>query len=309
MKRARWREGVGLPVLLLSAMLSTAITPAAMSAGLSPVLQRDVDCASISPAAAGRAVTDGDSGSGFATASAQFAKRGDLTGRIIAGRAANGALISLALPTESYVAPAAGSVVLFTRGSTLGSEVRVIDLVNGCDITLAAVSEIVRSAVLDRSGAAVYVHSVERTGRADAGVTRYDLSTGASGLVVAPLRPSDDFGPVFGTELHWSVDGSHLAVQSCGFSRCLTRVLNNASGIVTTFDAHDQGVFIGLTADHLLTYGECPGLPCNVVSADLATGRVTSLVAEAFSTSLVPWADGHATLTIETATGSKEVLQ
>ena len=106
MKRARWREGFGLPVLLLSAMLSTAVTPAAMSAGLLPAILRGCCCASVTPAVAGRAATDAGPGAGFARVTAQLAKKGELTGRILTGRAANGAPISVALPVESYVGPA-----------------------------------------------------------------------------------------------------------------------------------------------------------------------------------------------------------
>jgi hypothetical protein len=310
MKRARWREGFGLPVLLLSAMLSTTVTPAAMSAGLLPAIGRGADCASVTPAVAGRAATDAGPGAGFARVTAQLARKGDLTGRTLSGRAANGAPISVALPVESYVAPPDGSVVLFTRSSSeTGSEVRAIDLNSGCDIKLAAPSEIVRSAILDSSGVQVYVHSVTRGGRADAGVTRIDLGSGAAALAVPPLRPSDDIGPIFGTELHWSVDGSHLAVQSCGFSQCLTRVLDVASGVLSTFDADNQGAFIGLTADHLLTYGDCLGLPSDVASTDLATGRVSLLATGASSASLEGRSDGHALVTIETDGGSKDVLQ
>ena len=116
--------------------------------------------------------------------------------------------------------------------------------------------------------------------------TRFDLASGATALVVPPLRPSDDFGPIFGTELHWSVDGSHLAVQSCGFSLCLTRVLDAASGVLATFDEDSQGAFIGLTVDHLLTYGECPGLPCEVVSTDLGTGACRCWLPSASSATL-----------------------
>jgi hypothetical protein len=105
------------------------------------------------------------------------------------------------------------------------------------------------------------------------------------------------------------VDGSHLAVQSCGFSLCLTRVLDAASGVLATFAGDNQGAFIGLTVDHLLTYGGCPGLPCEVVSTDLGTGRVSLLANDASAASLVARPDGHALVTIETDAGSKEVLQ
>ncbi len=86
-------------------------------------------------------------------------------------------------------------------------------------------------------------------------------------------------------------------------------MLDATSGVLTTFDKDSQGAFIGLTVDHLLTYGECPGLPCEVVSTELGTGRASLLATEASSATLVGRPDGHALVTIETDAGYREVLQ
>jgi hypothetical protein len=80
-------------------------------------------------------------------------------------------------------------------------------------------------------------------------------------------------GPIFGTELHWSVDGLALAVQSCGIAECLTRVLDVEGGI-RTYDAPGQGQFIELNEAQLITYAACGGMPCAVIATDLATGIV-----------------------------------
>ena len=286
MNGARWRDRVGPPsILFLTALLITAVTPAAISATFAAAAAA-VDCASLTPAVAGRAALSA-SRPGAARVAQQLNRRGELTGRTLSVGLAGGRSIAVALPVESSIAPQIGDLVIYTQHSTgIGSEVRAIDVASGCDVRLAAPREIVRSAIIDPSGSAIFVHSVMRAGRADAGVTRHDLATGHSELVVQPLQPSDELGPIFGTLLAWSEASDALAVQSCGFSRCLTRVLDSATGAVSVYDHAEQGAFIGLTSAHLVTFAACPGLPCAVLSTDLATGEVTVLADEGLSASI-----------------------
>jgi hypothetical protein len=245
-----------------------------------------------------------------ARAQSQLGKRGELTGRLLNVPMPAGAALSVALPVESWVGSAVGSLVLYARHTPgTGSEVRAVNLLDGCDVRLAAPSEIARSAVLDPSATALYVHSVGVTTRADAGVVRHDLASGAVTQVVPPLRPNEEFGPIFGTELRWSAGGDALAVQSCGFQECLTRVLDTTSGAVTTYATEGQGQLIGLTRRHLVTYADCPGLPCAVVSADLSSGGVTVLAEEAFGVTVAPRAGGIAKASVETAAGIVEIDQ
>ena len=311
MSRARWRNRFGPPILLMTALFSTFVTPAALSAGLSPAAPVAIDCRNVTSVSVARAVLNGSSGrAAVARIQPQIAKRGELTGRVLSAQTAAGSAISIALPVESFVGPAVGDLVLYTRHSAeTGSEVRAVSLVSGCDVRLAAPGEIVRSAVLDPLASSVYVHSVSRSGRADAGVARYDLATGKAVQALAPVRTPDRFGLIFGTELRWDMAGDRLAVQSCGFSRCLTRVLDVASGQVSTFDSVRQGAFIGLTETHLITFAGCHGLPCDVLSTDLATGSVSSLATEAFSAQLEASGAGTAALSIETSAGVVEVIQ
>lgn len=311
MKRARWRNRVGLPFLLMSALLSTVVTPAAMSAGLRPAAGPGVDCRNATPSAVARAALarSGERQLG-ARVQPQLAERGELTGRVLSAQTATGAAVSIALPVESFVAPTVGDLVLYTRFSArTGSEVRAVNLANGCDIRLAAPAEIARSALLDRAANHVYVHSVTRAGRVDAGVTRHDLASGAGVQVLERARPPLDLGPIFGTDLRWSVAGDRLAVQSCGFSRCLTRVLDVATREVATYDTPGQGAFVGLTSRHLVTLAQCPGLPCAVLSTNLATGSVSTLASEAFSAHLTPSGTGAAVVSIATTAGVVEVIQ
>lgn len=311
MKRARWRDRAGLPALLLIALMSTAMTPAAMTAGLGPAALSGADCRSTTPATAARDALDPPRGQGgSARVLAQLTMRGELIGRVLSVKTDAGTAVSVTLPVESFVGPTQGDLVVYTRNAPVaGSEVRALSLASGCDVKLASPSEIVRSAVLDPIASAVYVHSVTRLGRADAGVTRYDLLMGDAIQVLPALRPADDFGPIFGTDLKWSVDSGALAVQSCGFSACLTRVLDVATGGVSTYDEPGQGASIGLTADHLVTFADCLGLPCAVLSTNLETGNVAVLAAEALSATLIPRADGRAIVSIQTRAGNLEVLQ
>jgi hypothetical protein len=311
MDRARWRDRAALSALLLIAMMSTAVTPAAISASLRPAAPAAVDCRSVTPAAAARAaLASTNARAATVRIQAQLARRGELTGRVMTAQTTAGAPLSVVLPAESFVGPAVGDLIVYTRHSAgRGSEVRTVNLATGCDTLLASPPEIARSAVLDPAASAVYVHSVTRAGRADAGVVGYDLATGKSASVLPPLRAPEGFGPVFATDLSWDVDGRSLAVQSCGFSQCLTRVLDTASGAIATMDRPGQGGFIGLTRTHLLTFAGCPGLPCAVLSTDVVTGSVSVVADEAFAAELQPTAGGAAVLKIETSAGEVEVSQ
>jgi hypothetical protein len=308
---ARWRYRVGPPsILLLGALILTAAAAVTLSAA-NDAAAATADCGSVTPASAARAALATASGAPPALRlSAQLTKRGELVGRSFAAQSGSGGVYSVSLPVESFVGKPAGDLVLYTRyTAAAGSEVRGLNSVTGCDVRLAAPPEIVRSAVLDANGANAYVHSVFRAGRADAGVTRYELETGRSLQVVPPLPPSDDIGPIFGTELHWSTDGNALAVQSCGISNCVSRVLDTRTGGIAIYDAQGQGEFIVLTGTHLVTFADCAGLPGAVLSADLATGAMTTLADEAFGVTLTATDTGRATVAITTAAGVLEVEQ
>jgi hypothetical protein len=306
---ARLWSRVGPPsVLLLAALLVTAASPPQFSAAFNAPAR--VDCVSLVPVAAAAAALSPTSAAPALTVRPLLGKRGELTGRALTAQAGTRAPVSLTLPTESFVGQPAGDLVVYTHYTAAGgSEVRALNTATGCDVRLAAPSGIVRSAVLDPDARAVFVHSVTQASRADAGVLRYDLASGSATQLVAPLSPSDDLGPIFGTDLRWSADGTALAVQSCGFSRCLTRVLDIATGGVAVFDRIGQGAFIALTAEHLVTYASCPGLPCAVHSTDLATGVVSVLAEEAFDVTAVRAEAGTAGVNIETAAGLVEVIQ
>lgn len=312
MDRASWRARIGPPTaLLVTVLIVTAVTPAAIAASLRPAAAKLDACpATNARVAAAGALRKPLGGRPNARVESQITDGGELTGRRLRLQAASGATIDVSLPVESSVSPIVGSLVVYTRHTAAaGSDVRALNVETGCDVRLAAPREIVRSAVLDPAANALYVHSVTRSSRSDAGVVRYDLASGSTAHVVEPLQPSDEIGPIFGTDLRWSVDGSWLAVQSCGFSRCLTRVLNTATGQVALYDGSGQGAIIALTADHLVTYSDCPGLPCAVISTDLATGAISVLAEDAFEVTAADSTAGTASLSIESSAGSVEVVQ
>jgi hypothetical protein len=306
---ARFIGRVGPPVvLLLPAMMLTAALPAPFVAA--PLAPARVDCKSVTPSAAARSALTASGGTpASASVRGQLNTLGELVGRNLTAQSGSSAPLSVTLPTESFVGRPSGDVVVYTRyAPTTGSEVRALNPQTRCDVRLAAPAEIVRSAVLDKTATAVFVHGVTRSTRSDAGVMRFELQSGASSQVVAPLQLSDELGPIFGTDLRWSVDGNALAVQSCGFSSCLTRVLHLWTGAVSEYAAPDQGGFIGLSEDHLVTYAACGGRPCDVLSTDLHTGEVLLLAHDAIDVQSTS-AGSAVSLTIQTAAGQIEVVQ
>ncbi len=210
--------------------------------------------------------------------------------------------MSISLPTESFVSERTGDAIVYTRsGGGTGSEVHIVNVETGCDTIVARPAEIVRSAILDQDGSAVYVHSVTRSARKDSGVDRHDLASGAVTTAVPPLAPSAAIGPIFATELRWSTDGRSLTVQSCGFASCLSRILDITTGDVATIQGKGQGALIATTDDQLVTFAACPGTPCPIVAFDIESGDSQILADEAYDARVGTRADGTFVLSIITA--------
>lgn len=305
MLRARWRDRVrptGI-VVLAAVMTSLAALPLAGS------IVAPAAAAPACPAGAGQAVAAAAKARRAPAAQIHAAQRmngrGQYLGRSLRVAAARGATVELSLPVESAVAEPVGNVLVYSHSTGGRSEVHAIDLESGCDQTLARPAGVVRSAQLAADGSAVYVHSVSAAGRADLGVSRYALDGGTVELVVPPLPADDRYGPTFGTQLSLSPDGSALAVQSCGFGACRTRVLDIASGGVETYDEQPHGALIGVVQDGLIAFDACRGMPCPVIAVD-RSGVTTTLAIEAWSATLGARADGSAYVSIETAAGFEE---
>jgi hypothetical protein len=312
---ASWRRR--LPILLIAMTLPLVAMGTQLAAGaLLPValaghrMPAGDKCRLLDPGTVGRVATVRPLPPRWLSLDQQLTAAGELVGRRLELTTAGGDADDIDLPAESSVAEPVGGVLVYTEApANAPSEIHALDLTSGCDTRLAQSDQVVRGALIDPDGIALYVHSVSRDARDDLGITRIDLSSGVGQQVMPPLPQSDAFGPTFGTELHWSVGGDALAVQSCGFSSCRTRVLDIASGHVSTYDAMGQGEFIGLTSSRLLTYADCAGLPCDVLSTQLGTGEVSTLAAGAFGAALERDAADREVLSVETAAGYLEVEQ
>jgi hypothetical protein len=305
---AKRRDRIGAPSIALGiCLLLIGAVPAAFAVSSRPIVGRAVVCADTPVRAALAARRGRTDAHARARVEAEISSAGQLTGQTLRLDRTGRARISIPLPVESFVGSRSGDALVYTRdGGGRGSEVHLVDLASGCDTIVARPFQVVRSAIVASDGSAVYVHSVTRSGRRDAGVERYDLATGAVTSAVPALKPSARLGPIHGTQLRWSLDGKSLLVQSCGFAACLTRVLDVANGVITTIDSPGQGAVIGLANGTLVTFATCPGHPCAVLAHELLTGTSSTLAQEAYDARVSMTAQG-AVVTITTVDGSTEV--
>jgi hypothetical protein len=237
---------------------------------------------------------------------AKLSSTGEVIGRTLQLNAGGSLLRQFDLAPESFAAQPVANVVVFGQyDATRGSTVRAADLESGCEFALFSTPDAVRSAVIDTALASLYVHAVAAGDRSDRGVRRIDLATGASRLAVPPVAASDTFGATFATLLRWSLAGDDLAIQSCGFEACRTRVLNPTAGTLQAAD-RPHGQLIGLTKDLLVAFDTCPDLPCALESVDRASGAISSLGIEAFSADL-ELVGGSPLLVADTPAGAKEI--
>jgi hypothetical protein len=305
-----WRGLLGPPSLLIStALVIAAVVPAAIAAGpLRPSPVASPPC----PTPGLLAETELSAARGAPVnariaAQALISTRGEVTGRRLAVEPAAGPPLELTLPTESFVAGPFGGILLYgAHTSSAGSEVRAVALETGCDQRLATAGDVVRSAVIDGTGRFLYAHSVTANDRQDGGVVRHDIVTGEQVRVVAPLPYSEEYGPTFATSLVWSVDANELAVQSCGFSRCRTRVLDVASGAVETVTDAGHGTLLGLDRQRLYAYDACHWSPCDVLAIERRDGSAGVIVEDAYDARLTA-VEGTAQLRAETSAGRLEL--
>src|SRR5438105_3798128 len=136
-----------LPVTALAAPVVTAsLVPSAFAAA--PFAMGQADCSGGSAITAGRAALHAPRGRTPAvSANSVLNGNGELYGRALSVLTSQGRGINVSLPPESFVAPTAGSLTVYTTALPgRGSQVRAIDLETGCDILLATSPEAVRSA-------------------------------------------------------------------------------------------------------------------------------------------------------------------
>jgi hypothetical protein len=213
--------------------------------------------------------------------------------RVSLGRGGVRAIRTVELPPEAFAAGPFGRIVLIGSDDGAASRLQAVDVVTGCAWTVAVESDVVRRATIDPAGGLVYEARVDRASRADLGIWSMPLDGVApASSVLPPLGPDARFGRTFSTEFAWAVDGSDLAVQSCGEAACRIRTVGLAGRPSRELAQSDLGLLAGFDGERVVTYAACRGLPCPVVATNLATGARQGLVAESGLALVLPTSAG-----------------
>jgi hypothetical protein len=229
--------------------------------------------------------------------------------RLMVGRVGERTGRTMDLDAESFAAGPFGRVVLTGSDDGRTSRLSAIDIAGGCAWSIAAEDAVIRRATIDPAGTAIYEMRVDRTSRLDLGIWRRPLDGRTPpARVLAPIADDGRFGRTFATEFTWDITGDRLAVQSCGESACRTRVIAPTGGPGRLVDDPDLGPIVGFDGDRLVTYGACRGLPCPIVSTELATGARQVLSDAAGSAVVVATPDGSR-LVHEVSVGSGRTLR
>jgi hypothetical protein len=189
---------------------------------------------------------------------------------------------TLDLGAESFAAGPFGRVVVVGSDDGTSSRLDALDAGSECTWSIAEERSVIRRATIDPTGANLYEARVDRATRADLGLwLRPTDGHSPARRILPPLAPDARFGRTFSTELVWDLAGDRLSVQSCGELACRTRTVAPLGRPPRTLDAPDLGPLVGLDGERVVTYEACRGLPCAIVSTDLATGDRRLLAPEA----------------------------
>lgn len=210
------------------------------------------------------------------------------------------------LQAESFAAGPFGGLILVGSDDGARSTLSLVDIAHGCSWDLGSARDVVRRATIARDGT-LYDVRVARHSRADLGVWRRPLDSDTATRVLAPLPPDARFGRTWSTELTWSMDGSLLAIGSCGEIACRTRVLDPLSGRVRYIADAELGDVVGLTSDRLVVHGACRGLPCPLVSVRMDDGGQTVLDDAAGNAVMSQTDDGAPLVTFEQGAGGRHL--
>lgn len=177
------------------------------------------------------------------------------------------------LAVESFAAGPFDGRVLVGTDDGRRSELSLIDVAGGCVRSLGTSTDVIRRATLAPDGTAIVEMRVDRASRSDLGVFRRGLGPDDPATrILDPIDPDPAFGPTWTTELAWSLDGGTLVVQSCGAIACRTRVADPTGRAVVLMADPGDGDLVGLADGRLVVHEACGGLPCGLVSIDVATG-------------------------------------
>jgi hypothetical protein len=224
--------------------------------------------------------------------------------RVVLGRAGDGATRALDLDAESFAAGPFGGATLIGTDDGRRSRLSLVDLARGCAWPLVVSADVVRTATLAPDGMSLFEFRVDRRTRADLGVWQraLDGSTAPSRALV-PIAADARFGPTWTTDFIWSEDARSLAVQSCGEISCRVRILDLDGGGVRLVADPALADVVGLDGDRLVAHGACRGLPCPLISMDIATGSALALDPEAGQAVLSRDADGRTVVVHEVGAG------
>lgn len=316
---------LGPPLLIALAVASAAVVPNSrlgVRAGALPDPRPMAECAKAAPAdAVVNARVDRTAlGSWWRLVPVTDAG-GTLTDWTLTVGASDARAATYTLPPASFVSGPDHGHLVIAEDDGARSAVRVLDVAGGCARVLDLGVAIARRAIADPARDAVLVHLLDRETRADLGIWRAPLDGGDPVRVLAPIPDAAlwaaGISQVWATTLLTSGDGSRLAVQSCDPEACVTRILDLGTGRVLIIDgAH--GELVGFAGDRLVSMGACGGLPCEVLSWDLATGVPATLETAAIGATVSR--DGRvvvavrdagaetAAFAIDPSTGSRESL-
>jgi hypothetical protein len=210
----------------------------------------------------------------------------------------------LDLPVESFAAGPFRGQVLVGSDDGVRSTLTMIDVARGCATVVGASTDVIRRATLTPERTAIVEFRVARGSRTERGVFERALSGRRTvARLLAPIGADARFGPTWTTELAWSTDGRWLAVQSCGAVACRTRVLDRLDGSVDLIADLEHGDMVGLADSRLVVHGACGGLPCSLLSVDLAGGATVTLHRAAGLAALVMGPTGRPTVVHEVGAG------
>jgi hypothetical protein len=197
--------------------------------------------------------------------------------RLTMGRADLSVVWHLELDAESFASGPLGGTVVVGTDAGRASELSLIDLADGCRWPLASARDVIRNAIVSRDGRSMVESRVDRRSRTDLGVWRRPLAGGPETRLLPPLAADVRFGPTWRTDLDWAADDDTLVVGSCGEAACRYRLLPGSGDVVTTIADPTLGASVGLAEGHLVTHAACRGMPCPLVSVDVADRTRTTI--------------------------------
>jgi hypothetical protein len=288
MSGRRWSLWLGPPIALVAVVLLLGQLQPRAEAGGRMTAPPAGACAG--PAPLGRAI-QGARGTWWRLED-RLDGNGTLTGRMLFAGNGKTTTLGLALGAESMARGPVGGLIVVASDDGRFSEVRLVSAVEGCSWLVHRTESVVRSALLDASNGTILAHLLQRETRADLGTWRVTGVDPDSTLqvVLGPLAPRVDLGPIWVTELRLDAKGRTLAVQSCAEPACVTRIvaLDRPQAAPISIEGPDQGSIVGLANGRLFTWEHCPGMPCAIQAWEVGAGKHAALVQRAVGAALTP---------------------